>query len=302
LSKFGFIVCELDSLYVSVTGGMKMTMGTLYLCPTPLGNLEDITLRVLRILKEVSRIAAEDTRHTRKLLSHFDIHVPLLSYHEHNKIKKTPYILERLLAGEDVALVSDAGTPGIADPGEELVREAIGNGIPVIALPGPVAAVTALSASGLPSTPFAFYGFIPARGKVRKGMLADIERETKTTVFYEAPHRLVKTLSELAGMTQKGRQVVVARELTKIHEEFIRGTLDVVLNHFTQNPPRGECTVVLEKKVEKLEINMGSEALVDELLATGFDKKNAIREAARRLSIPRREVYNVIHEKKIKSK
>ncbi len=275
-----------------------MAMGSLYLCPTPLGNLEDITLRVLRILKESSWIAAEDTRHTRKLLSHFDIHVPLISYHEHNKNKKTQYIIELLLAGDDVSLVSDAGTPGIADPGEELVKEAIASGITVTALPGPVAAITALSASGLPSTPFSFYGFISPRGKSRKNMLAEIEGETKTSVFYEAPHRLLKTLSELSLITPSERHVVVARELTKIHEEFIRGTLDTVLNHFTQNPPRGECTVILEKKIEKMEINMDANTLVEELVSTGFDKRDAIREAACRLGLPRRDVYNEIHKKK----
>jgi 16S rRNA (cytidine1402-2'-O)-methyltransferase len=274
-----------------------MNPGTLYLCPTPLGNLEDVTFRVLRILKEANKIAAEDTRHTRKLLSHFDIHTPLTSYHEHNKQKKGPQILGWLASGQTVALVSDAGMPGIADPGEDLVGEALAQQIPVIALPGPVAAVTALAASGLPSSRFIFYGFIPARGKVRKEMLAQILAEEKTVVFYEAPHRLKKTLAELQ-LADPERAAVVARELTKIHEEYVRGSLSQVLAHFTEQVPRGECTVLLApKEKDRVAEQPDPVFLVNELVSDGMSKKDAIRETAKRLGMPRNEVYRRALEK-----
>ncbi|HHX74237.1 MAG TPA: 16S rRNA (cytidine(1402)-2'-O)-methyltransferase, partial [Firmicutes bacterium] len=221
-----------------------MKKGTLYLCPTPLGNLEDITLRVLRILREADKIAAEDTRQTRKLLSHYGIHTPLVSYHEHNRKQKTPKLLQWLHAGETIALVSDAGTPAIADPGEELVKQAVAEQLTVIALPGPVAAVTALSASGLPAVPFVFYGFLPPRGPQKKTVLAKILAEDKTVIFYEAPHRLRRTLAALAA-ADGTRQAVVARELTKLHETYHRGTLAEVSSYFARVEPRGECTVVL---------------------------------------------------------
>jgi 16S rRNA (cytidine1402-2'-O)-methyltransferase len=278
--------------------GEKMAGGTLYLCPTPLGNLEDITLRVLRILQEVSFIAAEDTRHTRKLLSHYDIHTPLTSYHEHNKMKKIPVLMEALLKGTDVALVSDAGMPGIADPGEELVKEAIACGVKVFALPGPSAVITALAASGLPALPFSFFGFIPTRGTKRRKVLAELSAENKTAIFYEAPHRLLKTLQELSGPAQ-GRHVVVAREMTKIYEEYIRGTLEEVVEHFTVSPPRGECTVLIAPQPAVMEMQQTPEKLVSELVSAGMDNKEAIREAANRLGIPKREVYQAVHTKKI---
>jgi len=272
-----------------------MNPGTLYLCPTPLGNMEDITLRVLRILGEADKIAAEDTRRTRKLLSHFKIHVPLTSYHEHNKHKKGAVIISWLKAGLQVALVSDAGTPGIADPGEDLVKAALNSGIQVVSLPGPVAAVTALVASGLPCAPFAFYGFLPARGANRRAIVSRILGEDKTVVFYEAPHRLVKTLTELQA-DEQSRQVVVARELTKVYEQFVRGTLTEVQSHFFANEPRGECTVLLAGKSNKpcLAEPVG---LVEDLIKEGLTKKEAIREAANRLNLPRNDVYKRVLEK-----
>ncbi|MBS3886433.1 MAG: 16S rRNA (cytidine(1402)-2'-O)-methyltransferase [Dethiobacter sp.] len=273
-----------------------MNPGTLYLCPTPLGNMEDITLRVLRILGEADKIAAEDTRRTRKLLSHFKIHTPLTSYHEHNKHKKGAVILAWLQAGLCVALVSDAGTPGIADPGEDLVKDALNHGIQVVSLPGPVAAVTALVASGLPSVPFAFYGFLPARGSERKMIVSRILGEDKTVVFYEAPHRLVKTLTELQA-DEQSRQVVVARELTKVYEQFVRGTLTEVQAHFSLNEPRGECTVLLAGKGKKPCL-AEPVALVEDLLKEGLTKKEAIREAANRLKLPRNDVYKRVLAKK----
>ncbi|MDW7652226.1 MAG: 16S rRNA (cytidine(1402)-2'-O)-methyltransferase [Bacillota bacterium] len=270
---------------------------TLFLCPTPIGNLEDVTLRVLQVLREADKIAAEDTRHTRKLLSHYDIHTPLVSYHEHNKHKKTAVILDWLREGINVALVSDAGTPGIADPGEELVREAIGLDIPVVALPGPVAAVTALTASGLPTTPFTFYGFLPVKGKGRKEAINGILGEEKTVVFYEAPHRLVKTLQELAAAAPK-RQLAVARELTKHFEEFVRGPAEDVLAHFEKTQPRGECTLVLaanEKKPAELPDPL---LLVNRLVGEGMEKKEALRLASEQSGVPRNEIYRMLLEKK----
>jgi 16S rRNA (cytidine1402-2'-O)-methyltransferase len=273
-----------------------MSTGTLFLCPTPLGNLEDITLRVLRTLREADRIAAEDTRHSRKLLSHYDIHKPLCSYHEHNRQKKSPLILEWLESGLNVALITDAGMPGIADPGEELVREALLRRIPVVALPGPVAAVTALAASGLPASSFIFFGFIPVRGAVRREMLAQILAADKTAVFYEAPHRVRKTLAALAE-ADPGRRMVAARELTKIHEEYVRGSLSEVLAYFTDKEPRGEFTVLVAPKEKDPVASPDPEGLVTELTGLGMSKKEAIREAARQLGIPRNEVYRIMLKK-----
>ncbi|MBS4023273.1 MAG: 16S rRNA (cytidine(1402)-2'-O)-methyltransferase [Dethiobacter sp.] len=271
-----------------------METGTLFLCPTPLGNLEDITLRVLRILGCVQVIAAEDTRHTRKLLTHFNINTRMTSYHEHNKIKKAPFLLDILLKGGDVALVSDAGMPGISDPGEELVKQVISHGLAVVPLPGPNAAITALVASGLPVAPFTFFGFLSSRGAGRKKELAEIMCVQSTAIFYEAPHRLVKALSQLAAISAD-RQVVVARELTKIHEEFVRGTLEQVLAHFQSVQPRGECTVLIGPPPEKESQAQGSpEQLVAQLLAQGMDKKEAVRQAASQLGISRREVYQKV--------
>lgn len=274
-------------------------MGLLYLCPTPIGNLEDITLRTLKVLKEADLIAAEDTRHTRKLLNHYQVKTPLTSFHEHNKAKKIPVLLERLLAGETVALVSDAGMPGISDPGEELVREAIAHNIKVTALPGPSAVITALVASGLPPVPFTFLGFAPARGKKRKEFLAGALQEQKTVVFYEAPHRLQKMLGELAESDAE-RKVVVAREISKIHEEYVRGTVGEVYRHFSDREPQGECTVILAAadRPKKPREERSLEEVMEELLAMGLGNKEAAREAALRFGMSRREVYQRFFAKK----
>ena len=274
-----------------------MKPGTLYICPTPLGNLEDITLRALRVLRSVAKIAAEDTRHTRKLLTHFEIHASLTSYHEHNKQKKTPILIEWLLSGLDIALVSDAGTPGIADPGEELVREAILHEITVVPLPGPVAAITALVVSGLPVAPFVFHGFLPARGTKRKEMLDKFLGEDKTVVFYEAPHRLLKTLQTLQAQ-QSERPVVVARELTKLHEEFKRGTLTEVLAHYNEHPPRGECTVILGAAPLKPAEHRDPLLLMEQLITSGLTKKDAMRQVTQELDVSRNELYRLMLEKK----
>lgn len=269
----------------------------MYLCPTPLGNLEDVTLRVLRVLREASLVAAEDTRVTRKLLHHFNIRARLVSYHENNKAKQTPYLIECLLDGHDVALVSDAGMPGIADPGEELVREAVNRQVRVVALPGPVAAVTALAASGLPSASFVFFGFLPSRGTKKKEMMNTLLTADRTAIFYEAPHRLAVTLAELAALSAD-RAAVVARELTKIHEEFVRGTLRELAEHFALQAPRGECTVLLAPAQEQQKSDVSAQPLVDKLLSLGLGKTEAARTAAEILGLPKREVYNLLHRKK----
>lgn len=220
-------------------------MGILYLVPTPVGNLEDITLRALRILKEADLILAEDTRTTGILLKHFEIHNHLLSHHKYNEHGTSAGIVERLKAGQTIALVSDAGTPGISDPGFFLVREAVAAGVEVQCLPGPTAFVPALVASGFPSDRFCFEGFLPQK-KGRQTRLNALSTETRTMIFYESPYRLVKTLRQLAEVFGPERKVCVAREISKVHEECVRGSLEEVCAHFDEQPPKGEIVIVLE--------------------------------------------------------
>ncbi|MEW6192988.1 MAG: 16S rRNA (cytidine(1402)-2'-O)-methyltransferase [Bacillota bacterium] len=275
--------------------------GILYFCPTPIGNLEDITLRVLRTLREVDLVAAEDTRHTRKLLAHYGISKPLLSYYSHNQEQRGKEILARLLQGESVALVSDAGTPGISDPGALLVREAVAQGIQVAALPGPSAILPALVVSGLDTSRYVFEGFLPA--KHRRRALERLARETRTIVFFEAPHRLLATLKDI--LTVLGdRQVAVARELTKVHEEVFRGLVSEALEYFSEKRPRGEITVVLAGREPAKEVKepVPGEAevvsLVQELTAAGMQRRAAIKETARRFGMPSRRVYEIIEKAK----
>lgn len=277
--------------------------GTLYLCPTPLGNLEDMSFRAIRILKEAAAIAAEDTRHTIKLLNHFDIHVPLISYHEHNKTERGPEIIQRLLQGDTITLVSDAGMPGISDPGVHLVRLAIDHSIPVVPLPGPNAALTALIASGLDTTMFTFVGFLPKTNKHRRELLAKLAKHPYTLVFYESPHRLKVTLGEIQAALGD-RQAVAARELTKKFEEFVRGTLGSLGKHFDEYQPRGEFTLVVagcpddETLVEETD-SLGSMDVIpaiQTLMARGVNKKDAIREVASQKGIPKRQVYQAVLE------
>ena len=220
-------------------------MGILYLVPTPVGNLEDITLRALRILKEADLILAEDTRTTGILLKHFEIHNHLLSHHKYNEHGTSAGIVERLKAGQTIALVSDAGTPGISDPGFFLVREAVAAGVEVQCLPGPTAFVPALVASGFPSDRFCFEGFLPQK-KGRQTRLNALSTETRTMIFYESPYRLLKTLRQLAEVFGPERKVCVAREISKVHEECVRGSLEEVCAHFDEQPPKGEIVIVLE--------------------------------------------------------
>lgn len=279
------------------------TRGTLYLCATPIGNLEDITLRAVRILGEVDLVAAEDTRHTRKLFSHYDIHTALTSYHEHNRQAKGGYILEQLLLGKNVALVSDAGTPGISDPGAELVQAALERGIPVTSLPGPSALLTALTVSGLPLDRFIFEGFLPAKNKERRRRLAELARETRTIVLYESPHRLLKTLGELVDALGD-RRACAARELTKLHEDVRRGTLAQLQEQFTGEPPRGEFVLVIEGRpagadgANATDGSLTPEEYVRLLQEEGVPPTRAIKIVARLRNIPRRELYSQISRSK----
>jgi 16S rRNA (cytidine1402-2'-O)-methyltransferase len=268
-------------------------MGTLYIVGTPIGNLEDISLRALRILKEVALIAAEDTRQTRKLLTRYQITTPLTSYYEHNKLAKLDDILTTL-EEKDVALVSEAGMPGISDPGYELIKAAIAHGIPVMPVPGPSALVTALAISGLPTDSFVYLGFLPRRQGERRRLLGSLAGEKRTLVAFEAPHRLQKSLVDLADVLGD-RQIAVARELTKIYEEIWRGSLSQALEHFEQNPPRGEFTLVIagagddQAAWDEEQVR----AALAELLSQGLDKKEAIKQVAKAAHWPRRQVYKV---------
>jgi 16S rRNA (cytidine1402-2'-O)-methyltransferase len=277
------------------------TIGTLYLCATPIGNLGDMTFRGIETLKKVSLIAAEDTRHTRKLTSYFDIHVPLTSYHEHNKMTKGPELVAKLLAGQDVALVSDAGLPGISDPGEELTRIAIAAGIAVVPIPGACAALTALMASGLPTGGFLFVGFLPKASAERRRRLQVLRTYTETLLFYESPHQLLKTLDELEN-TLGDRLAVVARELTKIHEQFCRAPLSGLAEIFRQQPPRGEFVIAVagraedEAVFEAPQMDHSDAAIRQELerrISAGENKKDAIRMIASQWGLSRRRVYQL---------
>jgi 16S rRNA (cytidine1402-2'-O)-methyltransferase len=267
-------------------------VGTLYIVGTPIGNLEDISLRALRILGAVDLIAAEDTRRTRKLLTHYEIETPLTSYHEHNKLAKLDELLSTLQQ-KDVALVSEAGMPGLSDPGYELIEAAIAQGIPVVPVPGPSALITALVVSGLPTDSFLYLGFLPRRRKERRQFLASVARETRTLVAFEAPHRLLASLADLKAVLGD-RRIAAARELTKMYEEVWRGSVSQALAHFEENPPRGEFTLVIEGAEERPAWDEGQvmEALA-ELIAEGAQKKDAIKAVADLAGWPKREVYKV---------
>lgn len=276
---------------------MTKDCGKLYICPTPIGNLEDITLRVLRILKEVDLIAAEDTRHTIKLLNHYDIQKPLTSYHEHNRESKGKVLLEKLMAGEKIALVSDAGMPGISDPGSDLVKLCVENHIDIEALPGAAAFVTALVASGLPTDKFSFEGFLDRDKKKRKKRLEEIKGEDRTLIFYEAPHRICTTLQDIVKVLGN-RQAVLARELTKKHEEFLRGSLEELEAHFQQREPKGEMVLMIsgaapEDRFQEISSweSLSIEAHLTQYMDSGMDKKEAIKAVAKERGIPKREVY-----------
>jgi len=268
--------------------------GTLYLCATPIGNLEDITLRALRVLRTVDLIAAEDTRQTVKLLNHYEIKAPLSSYHEHNRREKGEYLVARLLQGENVALVTDAGTPGISDPGYDLVCLALARGITVVPIPGPTAFVAALIAAGLPTDRFIFEGFLPKRKTERRRALTGLQAETRTLVFYEAPHRVLKVLEDVAAVLGD-RAVVLARELTKKHEEFIRGGVLEVTRRLAEAGPRGEFVIILAGAASPPAASPAVPAdpveMLQALLRQGLTKKDAVRQTAAELGRPKKEIY-----------
>lgn len=279
------------------TGGKVMAIetayGTLYLCATPIGNLEDMTPRAIRMLSEADIIAAEDTRHTRQLLNHFEIKGRLVRYDEHSKEKQGAYLLQELQDGKNVALVSDAGFPGIADPGEALAKEAIAAGIKVVPVPGANAALCALIASGLPTYPFFFGGFLPKSRRNRKEQLEKWQYIPATIILYEAPHRLEEVLQDILSCWGD-RQIAAARELTKLHEEFFRGTVSSCLEWLKVQPPRGEFCLVLapgeQPAQEEAEVDPLTE--VKQLIAGGMDKKEALAKVAKARRVPKRELYN----------
>jgi 16S rRNA (cytidine1402-2'-O)-methyltransferase len=265
--------------------------GTLYIVGTPIGNLEDITYRAVRVLGEANLIACEDTRQTHKLLQHFGIRKPAVSYHEHNEAQRTADLIARLEQGETIALVSDAGTPLVSDPGYRLVREAVARGIPVVPIPGPSAAITALSASGLPTDSFRFAGFLPAKPGQRRRALESLRDETATLVFYEAPHRIVETLEDIAAVMGE-REVVVARELTKIHEEFLRGAAAVVAAELKSRPAvKGEITLLIAKSEQPAQFEGSIRDAVEILERAGVSRMDAMKQVARERGISKREVY-----------
>lgn len=274
-----------------------MGNGRLYVCATPIGNLEDVTLRVLRVLKEADLIAAEDTRHTRQLLDRYDIATPMLSLHEHNEARRTAQLLDRLAAGETVALVSDAGTPGISDPGERLIRAVIAADVPLTVLPGPTAFVTALVGSGLSTERFAFEGFLPRSPGRRRKALRALAREERTLIFYEAPHRVRSTLKDME-QELGDRPACVARELTKTFEQWQRGSLRELAETWAEATPRGEFVIVVagaEGPAEGAAVDEPTEEdltrRVREAMAAGADKRDAIRQVAKELGVPQRTVY-----------
>ena len=281
-------------------------MGMLYLCATPIGNLEDITLRVLRVLQEADVIAAEDTRQTIKLLNHYEIKTPLISYHEHNKIEKTPVLVKRMLEGETIALVTDAGTPAIPDPGEDLVRACYEAGIEVTSLPGPAAVITALTLSGMSARRFTFEGFLPMDKKERELVLERFRTTTCTTIFYEAPHRLKKTLALLADTVGRERKIAVCKELTKRHETRLGMTLAEAVDFYEENEPKGEFVLVLEgadpkeqKEQEQQQWQqMPLQEHMDRYLSQGLSKKDAMKAVAKDRGMQKREIYNLLLQEK----
>ena len=269
--------------------------GTLYLVATPIGNLEDITLRAVRILKEVDLVAAEDTRHSRKLLVHYGISTPLTSYFEHNEALKGERLIGDLRSGRSVALISDAGTPAISDPGYLLVRRCREEGIPVTAVPGPCALVAALTASGLPTDRFAFEGFLPAKSAARREALRALHAERRTVLFYEAPHRLLATLKDLVAELGEKREVAVARELTKMHEEFFRGAAAEAAEYFAKERVRGEVVLLVAPGKEEAKRTSASsleEALL-KLLSEGHPLRQAAKAVAKEFGLPKDEVYRL---------
>ena len=275
--------------------------GKLYLCATPIGNLEDITLRVLRTLKEVDLIAAEDTRNSIKLLNHFDIKTPMTSYHEYNKIDKAYVLINKMREGQNIALITDAGTPGISDPGEELAAMCCEAGIEVTSLPGPAACITALTLSGLSTRRFAFEAFLPADKKERKIILEELKNETRTIIIYEAPHRLVRTLEELREALGN-RRMTLCRELTKKHETAFHTTIETLITFYTTEKPLGECVLVVEGKShqemkEEQQASWEKTTIEDHMKIyeeKGYSRKEAMKLVANDRGVTKRDIYQYL--------
>jgi 16S rRNA (cytidine1402-2'-O)-methyltransferase len=277
--------------------------GTLYLVATPIGNLADITHRAIDVLSKVALIACEDTRHTRKLLQHYGIVTKTISYHEHNEQERARQLIELLREGKDVAVVSDAGTPSISDPGFRLVRAAIENDLPVVPVPGPSALISALIAAGLPTDEFFFGGFLPARSNARRARLNELRSVPGTLVFYEAPHRLAETLKDALEILGE-REAVVARELTKLHEEIKRDRLSVLAEHYAKEEPRGEIVLLIDRTVLETTDNVvvrSISSLVDQFERDGLDHRAALKKAARELGLSRAEAYRRLMTERGKS-
>ena len=283
---------------------MEQTAGTLYLCAPPIGNLEDITFRVIRTLKEVDLIAAEDTRNSIKLLNHFEINTPMTSYHEYNKYDKADYLVQQILTGKNVACITDAGTPGISDPGEVLAAKCWEAGITVTSLPGPAACVTALTMSGLPTRRFCFEAFLPSDKKERKEVLEELRRETRTIVLYEAPHHLVKTLEQLQEILGD-RKISLCKELTKRYETVFRSTIGGAAAYYRENEPKGEFVLVIEgldrKIIQEEKIRAWEEISLEEHMKQyedqGIDRKEAMKLVAKDRGISKRDVYQALQGK-----
>ena len=273
--------------------------GILYLVATPIGNLDDITVRALETLRNADMIACEDTRHSLRLLNHFDIAKPLTSYHEHNKQEKGEYLIGKLLSGESIALVTDAGTPAISDPGEDLVRKCIDNDIKTVPVPGPAALINALIVSGQNTQRFAFEGFLSVNRKNRYEHLMAVAEDERTLIFYEAPHKLIRTLADMLEILGD-RSISIVKEITKIHESCMKTTISEALSYFEDTPPKGEYVLVIAGKNPQATIEerraevsaMSVREHVDMLISQGMDKKEAIKEAAKQRGVPKREVYN----------
>ena len=277
-------------------------IGELYLCATPIGNLEDMTFRCIRVLKEADVIAAEDTRNSIKLLNHFEIKTPMTSYHEFNKVEKARVLVEKLLKGETVALITDAGTPGISDPGEELVRQCIEAGIKVTPVPGAAACINALIMSGMPTRRFCFEAFLPSDKKEKADVLEQLKAEQRTIIIYEAPHRLLRTLTELESALGGMRKIAVCKELTKRHETVYRDTISGALGYYTANEPKGEYVLVIEGRSPKELLeekraawdDMSIEEHFNMYVSRGMDKKDAMTLVAKDRGVSKRDIYNAL--------
>ena len=277
-------------------------IGELYLCATPIGNLEDMTFRCIRVLKEADVIAAEDTRNSIKLLNHFEIKTPMTSYHEFNKVEKARVLVEKILKGETVALITDAGTPGISDPGEELVRQCIEAGIKVTPVPGAAACINALIMSGMPTRRFCFEAFLPSDKKEKADVLEQLKAEQRTIIIYEAPHRLLRTLTELESALGGMRKIAVCKELTKRHETVYRDTISGALGYYTANEPKGEYVLVIEGRSPKELLeekraawdDMSIEEHFNMYVSQGMDKKDAMKLVAKDRGVSKRDIYNAL--------